>query len=74
MSYPAILSYHPNISADRIIKGSKQVITGDLNDFHTDEEVLKSLHKALPNLKPPEILNRLKHKLMLPEGEVWLAE
>ncbi len=54
---PAILSYHPSIEVEN------QTITGDLNDYYTDDEVIKAIIKQYKIKTVKEILPYLPIKL-----------
>ena len=74
MSYPMILAYHPRIS----VKNTEKLdyyITGNLNEFMLDEDVLKSLHVSYPKLRWVDLVAALMvKKVTVPEGELWLVD
>jgi hypothetical protein len=74
MNYPVVASYHPFVSADRLVKDAGGFITGNVNDYMTDEEVLQSLINSY-SLTPVAILGLLcKTPLTIPEGSLWWIE
>jgi hypothetical protein len=74
MNYPVVASYHPFVSADRLVKDAEGFITGNVNDFMTDEEILQSLINSY-SLTPVAILGLLcKTHLTIPEGSLWWTE
>lgn len=74
MHFPTVMAYHPRISVQNVVKG-EFYITGNLNDFMLDEDILKSLRASYPKLKLAELVAALQSgKLAIPEGELWLVD
>jgi hypothetical protein len=70
---PAILMYHPSVSANLLLDDCPFVITGDLNDFMLDSEVVESILKLYPSNPPSEIVDFLLNgTVSIPEGKLWI--
>ncbi len=62
-----ILAYHPRVTINGVI------ITGDLNDYYSETEILESVKtKGFKCFQ--DVINYLKNyeRLKLPEGELYI--